>query len=133
MTPLQKQRAKEKRQARKAREAARVAKRKAKRLIRMAPKHALSAWSAEVRKGGCCAICGKSEYLNAHHLLPKERYQEFRLEPINGICLCPVHHKYGKYSAHRNMIWFACWLRKHRPEQYQWVKDHMGADPAEAR
>jgi hypothetical protein len=49
------------------------------------------------------------------------------LEVINGVCLCPKDHKFGsRKSAHRDPMWFAEWLREHRPEQYQWIKAKLG-------
>lgn len=124
----QREKLKAQRERRKTREAERKAKRKAKREAKAAPKNKLAAWSAEVRKDGRCMVCGATEYLNAHHVLPKERYPEYRFEPKNGVCLCPTHHKFGTYSAHRSPIWFALWLRINRPEQYQWCESHLGAD-----
>ena len=59
-------------------------------------------------------------YVQAHHLLPKERYPEFKLDPNNGIPLCAKHHKFGRQSAHRNPIWFAVWLRARHPEVWTW-------------
>lgn len=89
---------------------------------------ALKLWSECVRRAGVCEVCGvpKTEkVLNAHHLLPKERYKEYMFEVINGVSLCQMCHKFSKYSAHFNGIWFANWLQMHRPEKHQWVIDHM--------
>ncbi len=66
--------------------------------------------------------------LHAHHLLPKEQYKEFRTKAINGICLCPIHHKFGKFSAHRNPIWFVLWLKRNRREQWEWCVKNLGYD-----
>lgn len=114
-----------KRQAAKARERARVERRKEKRRIKAAPKLALSAWSREVRKGGKCEVCGRTDYLNAHHILPKESYKYLKLHPMVGICLCPTHHKYGPYSAHKNPIWFVKWLRQNDLEKFQFAMKHV--------
>jgi 5-methylcytosine-specific restriction endonuclease McrA len=119
------EKARQKRLAQKQREHDRVQKRKEKRRIKSAPKRALVDWSREARKHGSCAICGDIKGLQAHHLLPKERYKTLRLEPMNALVLCWDCHKFSKYSAHRNPIWFSEWLRKNRPRQFQWVIDHM--------
>lgn len=70
--------------------------------------------------------------LNVHHLLPKERYPEYRTELRNGVTLCPTHHKYGARSFHKNSIWAALWLQKNRPDQYMWVVSCIG-DPNDWR
>jgi HNH endonuclease len=124
---------------------------KLKKLARGVIRRSLKDWTAEVLSAGTCAVCGVGvEYkrdkdgdilyskktgkpiiihLHAHHLLPRERYKEFQTLPINGICLCPMHHKFSKFSAHRNPIWFSNWLRSERPLQYRWAKANMGEDP----
>lgn len=138
------------REAREARDRVRVDGRKLKRALKAAPKNRLSAWAGSTVAVGRCAVCGVGNvqrmnpdgtprknkrggpiiaWLHAHHLLPKERYPEFKFEPVNGVALCPSHHKFGRYSAHRNPIWFVVWLRRHRPEQYAWAKAHMGEHP----
>jgi 5-methylcytosine-specific restriction endonuclease McrA len=126
VTATQRAIAKAKRAARKARERARVERRKAKRAAKAVPRNALVAWSREIRCDGECSVCGATEHLQAHHVLPKERYQNLKLDLMNGVALCPTCHKYGKYSAHRNPMWFTLWLRAHRPEQYAWAKLNMG-------
>jgi hypothetical protein len=143
----EKKRAKAK--ASRVREALRVEKRKAKRSAKSAPRRNLKNWSAEVqaRDDRRCIVCGCREMpklnkdgspklnkrqqairirLHVHHILPKERYPEFKLLIINGITLCPKHHKYDKFSAHRNPLWFTKWLEQNRPLQFAWAVDHMG-------
>jgi hypothetical protein len=64
-------------------------------------------WSSEV-KDKChnmCVICGDTERLNAHHIIPRE-FRETRWLLENGVALCPKHHKWGLFSAHRNPYWF---------------------------
>lgn len=137
MTPCQKEIAqrkaaaalkREKSRKLKERKAAAVARRKARMAVRMAPKHRLKRWSERVRErdGGKCAVCGSTKFPNSHHLLPKERYKGLKFKKQNGITLCPTHHKFGRFSAHRNPIWFALWLEENRPQQYQWCLQNMG-------
>lgn len=73
----------------------------------------LKEWSIEVRKSfdNKCAVCGSDKYIQAHHILEKYVYPQFKLSPDNGIALCARCHKWGKYSAHRNSIWWAEWLK----------------------
>ena len=69
------------------------------------------------RFNNICVVdgCGKTKYLNAHHILPKETYKKYRHDPMNGVLLCPTHHKFGKLSAHKNALWFVQWLYIHQP------------------
>ena len=78
-----------------------------------------------------CQICGpvaygtvpttgvvlyqKQKRLNAHHLIPKE-FKEYRWDVDNGMTLCVHHHTLGRFSAHKNPVWFNQWLRNCRPE-----------------
>lgn len=146
---IRREKKKQHQEAKKLRKRIRTERRRLKRVLKAVPRKTLAEWSKSVRSCDRCAVCGtgirkktdsngqqlKSKKgkllftkLDAHHLLPKERYQEYRCVRINGICLCPTHHKYGKYSAHRNPIWFALWLQINRPHQYQWCLDHMGKE-----
>ena len=74
----------------------------------------LKLWSKKVRDrdGFKCQVCGRTDITNAHHILCKECYPEFKFEIDNGITLCPYHHKFGKLSAHRNQLWFSEWLKE---------------------
>lgn len=94
-------------------------------------KKALKLWSELVRAVPKCAVCGRSDkVLNGHHILPKERYRELMFEVRNGISLCQYHHKFSKFSAHLNPVWFSEWLRVNRPEQFEWVIAHFDAGDA---
>lgn len=76
-------------------------------------------WRAKVlARDKYCQICGSdkvNKVLNAHHIIPKE-FSEYRWTVDNGIMLCVHHHTLGKYSAHKNPIWFVSWLSKYRPD-----------------
>lgn len=98
-------------------------------LARSAKRKALLTWSKNVRaRDAKCIVCGRSDHLNAHHVLPKEAYKEWMFEEVNGVTLCPSHHKFNKYSAHKNPIWFAHFLQQFRTDQYEWAVEHMGED-----
>ena len=91
---------------------------------------ALSMWSEMVRLLASyeCELCkapASEVQLQAHHLLPKERYQWLMFAPINGVCLCTQCHKHSRYAAHRNPIFFAVWLKANQPEKYKWVLQHV--------
>jgi hypothetical protein len=77
-------------------------------------------WSIEIRKDNCL-ICGTTEKLNAHHLVPRNELITRHLY-LNGISLCAFHHKYcNKFSSHRNPAMFLLILRQKKPEQYTWL------------
>ena len=80
-------------------------------------------WSLKVKQQDDfkCAICGSKQMPNAHHIIPKER-KEFRFLFLNGITLCPSHHKFNNIlSAHKNPMAFYLWMAEHRAEQLEWV------------
>lgn len=114
-------------------------------MARTAKRKSLKAWGEAVRSCGKCEVCGigvvdtgrkiskgrrKGQAvitkLDAHHILFKERYPEFQTEPLNGICLCTKCHRFHKFSFHKNPIWSTMWLRRNRPELYEWAKTHIG-------
>jgi|TARA_R100000501_G_C2615486_1_gene109172 hypothetical protein len=67
--------------------------------------------SALLERDKCCQICGKEgKYMNAHHLIPKN-FIKWRYDMDNGIILCAGCHTLAKFSAHKNPLWFARWLR----------------------
>lgn len=104
-----------------------ITKKKQLSINRNLKKKKLTEWSLAVRdRDTACVVCGKKEYLNAHHILPKENYKDLMYEEINGISLCPSHHKFGKYSAHKNPIWFSEFLKKNKNNQYTWAIKNMG-------
>ena len=91
-------------------------------------------WTEKVGNmgGHKCAVCGAvnqgKSYVNAHHVIGYVQSRRLRYDPINGVLLCPSHHKFGKLSAHKNGVWFAEWLRNVRPLQYQYVLQRMLTD-----
>ena len=54
-------------------------------------------WSKEIVAVGVCEIpgCGKTENLQAHHLLEKTVWTHLSRDLTNGICLCAHHHKWN--------------------------------------
>jgi 5-methylcytosine-specific restriction endonuclease McrA len=107
-----------------------LTKAKIKKMARTAKRKQLVQWSKDVRErdGYKCAVCGKTEYLNAHHLIPKERFPQHQFDVKNGITLCPSCHKYGSYSFHRHPLWSVDWLKNNRPEQYDYVMQKTQED-----
>jgi hypothetical protein len=88
-------------------------------------------WREKVlaRWGSACVVCGETKMPNCHHIIPKEMFPLLRYDPIDGIVLCPRHHKYGKFSAHRNPLWFVdILISKMKPEDIEYLKTMMN-DP----
>lgn len=86
----------------------------------------LQLWSKEIRaRDKVCQICGSNQRLQAHHILPKERWQEYKFELMNGITLCANCHKFGKYSVQFGGLWFTEWLRINKPNYYHWCMQHL--------
>lgn len=82
-------------------------------------------WSKLVRDrdNNKCVVCERAEKLNAHHIIPKEN-KETRHALINGISLCPLHHRFSRtLSAHQHPLAFFKWMEKHRSYQLACMKD----------
>ena len=78
-----------------------------------------------IERDKCCAICLRSDVrLNVHHLIPKQ-FEKFRYDVNNGIVLCTHHHTLGKFSPHKNAIWFAKWLYNNKRDTYDWVIENL--------
>lgn len=92
------------------------------KLEKKARNKAMKEWRLLVKKinGDKCVICGSSIRVNCHHIIPKE-FHETRYEGVNGITLCPKHHKFGKFSAHKNGLWFIDWLLGNQPNRYEYL------------
>lgn len=72
-----------------------------------------------------CVICGQTNRLQAHHILEKKYYPEFRTDEMNGITLCAKHHLFCRCAAHTNAVWFSLWLQTNRPEQFELEKKNF--------
>ncbi len=82
-------------------------------------------WRVQVLKEcNKCVICGDTKMPNAHHIIPKN-FKETRWDVINGIILCPKHHKFGKFSAHKNALWFIFILQYLLPDKHQYLIDKL--------
>lgn len=82
-------------------------------------------WALNIRSIGSCLVCGSTNYLNAHHLIPRE-IKQFRHDPNNGVCLCITHHKFSRnISAHNSPAIFIAFLKARRPVQFNWLMSHV--------
>ena len=81
-------------------------------------------WSQMICQAGCCAVCGRRGYLEAHHLI-RRNYFATRHRVECGMCLCRHHHRFcDQVSPHLVPKAFEAWLKQAYPERYQWVQDH---------
>jgi hypothetical protein len=85
-------------------------------------------WSGIVRSLGNCQVCGKSDYLNAHHIIGRTDLRT-RWDLRNGICLCSGCHTMNNQSAHNNPLWFMEWMREHRGEDFIYLHEKMKESP----
>lgn len=81
-------------------------------------------WSQFVReRDGACEVCGKIEYLAAHHFI-RRGISNTRYDLDNGITLCPSHHTFNyEFSAHRTPEKFNNWFKKNFPIRYKYLKE----------
>ena len=57
-----------------------------------------------------CAYCGRTEFLNSHHLFTRSR-KSTRWDLDNWMCLCSWHHTLSsEFSAHQTSLEFFEWL-----------------------
>ncbi len=80
-------------------------------------------WSLIVksRDNHCCIVCGDTNMINAHHLISRKIFA-YRWKSINGVTLCPKHHKFDLLlSAHTSPWGLDEWMQENRVEAYkQW-------------
>ena len=91
----------------------------------------LKSWGEAVRaRDGQCFLCGATDHLNAHHILPKKVWPKHRLDLDNGITLCIKCHLFGRYSVHRGIGSFLLYekLQEERPEQFNYVMQAIHND-----
>lgn len=85
----------------------------------------LEIWSKEVRErdGNKCFLCGSTEHLQAHHILPKHGWKDYRLDLNNGITLCAACHNFGKWSVHKGAsLFFYLKFAEERPFQFNYLR-----------
>ena len=80
-------------------------------------------WSIMVKSNfnNKCAFCDAKKYIQAHHIIPRG-IKEFKYQHINGVALCPRHHKWGMSSAHANPLHFFLMLEKYFPLKLRVLK-----------
>jgi len=67
-----------------------------------------------------CALCGYMAPGGAGHHIIKRRRKATRWAVLNGIFLCPTHHR----QAEEKPKWFLDWLAGTMPDVFRWVETH---------
>ena len=82
-----------------------------------------AAWSKAVRSAGRCLVCGETKNLQAHHLISRW-VLPLRHDFMNGVCLCPKHHKWDRYiSGHQSPFGLAWTLKREMPDAWAWLME----------
>lgn len=58
-------------------------------------------WAKKVKRVGKCEVCGSTQQLHAHHIVPWEYSIKGRTDLENGQCLCNNCHK----MMHDTILW----------------------------
>ena len=77
-------------------------------------------WSAVVKlyDDKVCAYCGKTTYLNSHHIFSRSNMST-RYSINNGITLCAgCHTLSSRFSAHKTPVEFVEWIKEKRGEEW---------------
>lgn len=83
-------------------------------------KQLIDLWSKVVKlyDKNKCAYCGKTSYLNSHHIFSRINYST-RYDLNNGITLCAgCHTMSSKFSAHKTPVEFVEWIKEKRGEEW---------------
>lgn len=65
-----------------------------------------------------CEYCGKTSYLNSHHIFSRTK-KSVRWNDLNGICLCAGHHTFSNdFSAHQTPTEFTEWVKGYRGNKW---------------
>jgi 5-methylcytosine-specific restriction endonuclease McrA len=76
-------------------------------------------WAEKVKKRANykCEYCGKTKYLNAHHIYSRSN-RSVRWDVRNGICLCVGCHSFANHSAHKAPLDFVEWVTARRGDKW---------------
>lgn len=86
-------------------------------------------WRSVGKENAYCAVCAslpKHQRINytqlhPHHIIGRGHHIT-RWDLMNRIWLCSYHHTFGRHSAHLNAIWFSEWMKKNKPEEYEYLQ-----------
>lgn len=80
----------------------------------------LTLWSKVIKMydDNKCAYCGKTTYLNSHHIFSRSN-RSLRYDLNNGITLCSGCHVLSSvFSAHKTPVEFVEWIKEKRGEEW---------------
>lgn len=103
-----------------------MTKKKLMKLAKRAQNKAEYEWreAIKLRDNYQCQVCKRHldspVAMHVHHIIPRE-FKQLKTDINNGILLCVTHHKWGKYSAHLNALWFSDWLQKNKNSTYNYL------------
>jgi hypothetical protein len=83
---------------------------------RINPSTMMTLWSEVVKlyDNNKCAYCGKTTYLNSHHIFSRTN-RSTKYDLNNGITLCAGHHTLSStFSAHKTPAEFIEWIKEKR-------------------
>ncbi len=88
-------------------------------------RRALKLWKEviKLKADGRCEVCGTTKFLQAHHIEDFKLCRALRYDHMNGACLCPSNHKFGKDSFHRSFV-FAYEFMKERVLTIVYLREH---------
>jgi len=102
-----------------------MTKKKIKKLERRKRNKLDKEWKEKVKQefNNQCIICSKNEIIHCHHIIPREN-KLFRHQVLNGVTLCPLHHKYSfEISAHKNSLAFLLFYQTNFKERYEKLRE----------
>ena len=91
-------------------------------------KRADKAWADEIKKVGCCEICGSiTRQLHSHHIINRTCLRH-RHDLSNGVCICSMHHVFDAWICPHGGLdavkRFEDWLRDKRPGVWDWFLEN---------
>lgn len=77
-----------------------------------------------------CACCGRTEYLNAHHIISRQHPNKtLRHDERNGILICSKCHLFSRTcSAHKQSFQFMIWLMFKYTDQFNYLLSKVKGD-----
>lgn len=94
-------------------------------------------WSVLLKGDDCCRVCGSTEALHLHHMIPRSKSTASRRDLRNGMTLCgSCHSKWHRHSLviYRDLItddeWeYLCSVQLTGHQIEAWLDDHYPPRP----